>query len=272
MQHLVLTTLFVLIIQTTYGQSSSTQVGGRAGGIAYASACSKDEWSLFNNVAGLASIEQAVATSTYDAKPRLVGANRSALALALPTKLFVIGFGALRFGDDLYNEQLLSIGISNQLGLASLGATLNYLQYNAQGFGNKSILSVSAGGIASLSKSVAIGAYVLNINQPLLSELDGEKVPTTLSLGIGFTPTEKVQLSTELSKEIDHDTTFKTGMEYKANKKFFARTGFSLYPDNIFIGIGFAQSRLSLDYSYQYALKGLGESHQASLAYKWKKK
>lgn len=272
MQHIVFISLLTLVIQFACGQSVSTQIGGRAAGMAYTSACLKDEWSLFNNMAGLASIKQAVATSTYDAKPRLEGANRSALALAFPTKIVVVGVGALHFGDDLYNEQVLSLGLSNQLGLASLGLTLNYLQYSALGFGTKSMLTVSAGGIASLSENFTIGAYVNNINQPVLSELDGEKVPTTLSLGIGFNPTEKVQLSTEVSKEIDNDTTFKTGMEYKATKKFFARTGFSLYPNNIFFGVGFAQHKLSIDYAYEYALTGLGESHQASVAYKWRKK
>jgi hypothetical protein len=271
-QHLVFTTLFVLVTQLAYGQSTSVQIGGRAASIAYASACLQDEWSLFNNVAGQASLKHIIAASTYDAKPKLEGANRSAFVFAIPTNIGVVGAGALRFGDALYNEQLLSISFSNQLGLASLGATLNYLQYTAQGFGTKSVMTVSAGGIAALSNTVSIGAYVLNINQPLLSEIEGEKVPTRLSLGLGITPGDKVQLSSELSKEIDHEATFKTGMEYKATKKFHARTGFSLYPNNIFFGIGFIQSKLSIDYAYQYALTGLGDSHQASLAYKWKKK
>jgi hypothetical protein len=240
--------------------------------MAYASSCIQDEWSLFNNVAGLASLKQAIVTSAYDAKPRLEGANRSAVAIVFPTKIGVLGAGALHFGDKLYNEQLLLVGFSNQLGLASLGATINYIQYTALGFGTKTILTISAGGIAELSKSVSIGAYILNINQPLLSEIEDEKVPTRLSLGIGITPTEKVLLNTELSKEIDHNATFKTGMEYKATKKFSTRTGFSLYPNNIFFGIGFSQSKLSINYAYQYALTGLGESHQASLAYKWKER
>lgn len=272
MQHLVFTTLFVILAQLTNGQSSSIQIGGRAAGMAYTSACLQDEWSLFNNVAGFASLKQVVAASAYNVKPKLEGADRSAITFVFPTKIGVVGAGVLRFGDALYNEQLLAVGFSNQLGLASLGVTLNYLQYTAQGFGTKSVLTVSAGGIAALSKSVSIGAYVLNINQPLLSEIEGEKVPTRLNLGIGITPTEKVQFSSELSKEIDHEVTFKTGMEYKATKKFYTRTGFSLYPNNIFIGIGFIQNKLSIDYAYQYALTGLDESHQASVAYKWKRK
>lgn len=241
-------------------------------GMAYASACLQDELSLFNNVAGLASLKHPTSAVAYDVKPKLKGANRNAITIALPIKLGVVGVGALRFGDELYNEQIFSAGFSNQLGLASLGATLNYLQYNAQGFGTKSVLTLNAGGIATLSKIISIGAYVLNINQPLLSEIESEHVPTRLTLGVGITPTEKVQLSTELTKEVDQVATFKTGMEYQATKKFYTRTGFSLYPNNIFVGIGFMQSKLSIDYAYQYALTGLGDSHQASLAYKWKAK
>lgn len=272
MQHVVFSILFALVSQLSYSQSSPIQIGGRSAGMAYASSCLHDEWGLFNNVAGLSKLKQAIASSTYDAKPKLEGANRAALVFALPTKPGVVAVGAFRFGDVLYNEQLITVGFSNQLGLASLGVSINYLQYTAQGFGKKSVLTASAGGIAALSKSISIGAYIFNINQPSLSEIDNEKVPTRLNLGVGINPTEKVNLICELSKEIDHVTTFKTGIEYKASKKFVTRTGFSLYPNHLYCGIGFIQSKLSIDYAYQYAFVGIGDSHQATLSYKWKAK
>jgi hypothetical protein len=272
LRHLILITFFVTLLQQGKSQSTSTIIGGRAAGLAYASATLQDEWSIYNNVAGLASVTQTIVASSVEVKPKLQGANRSAFALTIPTSLGTLGAGAFRFGDELYHEQLVNIGFSNQLGIASLGASLNYIQYNAQGFGTIHLLTFSAGGIANLSKSVSIGASIHNINQPVLSEVDDEKVPTRLSFGLGITPTEKVKLCTELSKEVDQLATFKTGIEYKATKKFYWRTGFSLYPNQFFAGIGFAQSRLSIDYAYQYAFTGLGDSHQASLGYKWKGK
>ena len=38
-------------------QSSSTLIGGRAGGLAYSSSCLDDEWSIFNNIGGLAKLK-----------------------------------------------------------------------------------------------------------------------------------------------------------------------------------------------------------------------
>ncbi len=272
MQRIVLTLLFVFTIYIGNSQSVSTQIGSRAAGMAYASACLQDEWSLFNNVAGLAKVKQSIIATSHEARPALTGANRSALTAALAFKPGTVGLGVFHFGDDLYSENRLSLAFSNQLGLAALGMSVNYVQYNALGFGTHHILSISAGGIATLSKRLLLGAHIQNMSQASLSESDEALNPTLITLGLAFIPSDKVLLSAQLEKDLVHPSTFKTGLEYKASKKFTVRTGFSLYPNNLYTGIGFAQRRLLIDYAYQYAFAGLGSAHQASIGYKLKAK
>lgn len=238
----------------------------------YTAACLQDEWSLFNNVAGLANLKQSIIASSHEARPGLTGADRSALTAALALKRGTVGLGAFHFGDDLYSENRLSLAFSNQLGLAALGASVNYVQYNALGFGTHHLLSVSAGGIATLSKRVLLGAHIQNMSQASFSANNELLNPTLLSLGLAFIPSDKVLFSAEIEKDLAHTSTFKTGLEYKASKKFTARTGFSLYPNNLYAGVGFAQKRLLIDYAYQYAFAGLASAHQASLGYKLKAK
>jgi len=261
---LTVTWLFALCIAR--GQSVSTFMSARASGMGNAFSCLQDEWSVFNNIGGLTGIKKTTAAFSYDAQPSLKAANKMAAVLALPLKTGTAGFGIFKFGDDLYNEQVLSTGYSSKFGLASLGVKVNYIQYYAEGFGTKGVFSFSFGGIARLTSQLAIGAHITNVNQPKLSALENEHIPTLLNAGISFTPSEKIFITTEVEKDLDYKATWKTGLEYKAQKKICFRTGFNLYPAAGFFGVGFRPKKFTLDYAFRYQ-PTVGGGHQASIAY-----
>ncbi|HEX5168363.1 MAG TPA: hypothetical protein VFW11_04270 [Cyclobacteriaceae bacterium] len=262
--------LFVCAHYCSIGQSVSTLMGSRANALAYSSACLQDEWSLFNNVAGLSKVEQPSLSTAYDWQPSLPIGNRMAAGLCLPTKIGVAGIGFFRFGDALYNEQILSGGFANQFGLASIGAKINYIQYNAEGFGRKGVVTVSLGGIAELTPTLKVGAYIININQPVLSKDEKEKIPTTLVTGVAFTPTEKVMIAAQIEKDIEYQFAWKAALEYKPFKKASFRTGFNVHPGTAFFGMGFQSKKFRLDYALQYSVV-TGTGHQASIVYHFKK-
>ena len=262
---------YLLLLALTFcsiqlrAQSISTLMGARANGMGYASAAMVDGWSMFNNIAGLAKTESVSAAFTYDVRSALPGANRTAAVFALPTKLGIAGAGLFRFGDDLYSETMISAGFSNQLGLTSLGLKVNYIQYRAEGFGSKGVVTLSFGGIAEITPMLSVGAYITNINQPKISQ-DEDRVPTLLTAGIAFTPTDKLLLATELEKDLDHKPTWRTGIEYTFHKKFCARTGFNIQPNAAFFGLGFKTSKFRIDYALQNSTL-LNFGHQASVQY-----
>jgi hypothetical protein len=250
-------------------QSVSTQIGARPNGIGYASSTLFDTWGIFNNMAGTAKLENPIAACAYDLHPSLPGANRMAAVFALPLQVGVIGAGAYRFGDDLYNEHVLTAGFSNRFGLAALGAQLNYIQYRTEGFGSKGVWSINFGGIAEITPHLSVGAYVININQPSISKED--KLPTKLVAGIGFKPTEKVFLAAEIEKDLDYDPIWKMGLEYKFHPKFYGRTGYNINPNIAYFGLGFKAKKLVLDYALQHS-NAFNLSHQASVAYQFASK
>jgi hypothetical protein len=234
----------------------------------YASAALFDSWGLFNNPASTAKLENTGAGFTYDLHPMPSGANRTAAVISVPVPVGVITGGAYRFGDDLYNEHVISVGFASKFGLASLGMQANYIQYSAEGFGIKGVASINLGGIAELTPQLAIGAYIVNLNQP---EISGEeKLPTKLVAGLGFKPIEKLFIAAEIEKDLDLDPTWKMGLEYLFHKKFCARTGYNLQPNTGFFGLGFKTKKLTLDYAVQYTVS-LSFSHQASVAYSFAK-
>lgn len=260
--------LLVLSFASSFAQSVSTPIGARANGLGYTAAALFDGWGVFGNAAATAKTEHAAAAFTYDFHPALPGGNRTAAVINLPVKIGVANAGMYRFGDVLYNEQLISAGFSSKLGLAALGAQVNYIQYHAQGFGTKSVVSVNFGGIATLTPKLSVGAYIHNINQPEITS--EEKLPTRLVAGIAFHPVEKVLVATELEKDLEYDPVWRTGIEYLFHKKFCARTGYRFNPNTAFFGLGFKAKRLSIDYAIQHNVS-FNLSHQASVAYHFAK-
>lgn len=254
-----------------HAQSSSTLMGARAAGMAYASSALTDEWSVLNNVAGLAKVAALRAAFTYDARPSFKPFNKTAMVAALPLSFGVCGFGLYRFGDDLYSEQLLTAGFSRSVGLASLGVKVNYIQYRIKGLGSKGAISVSFGGIAELTPKLSVGAHIANLNQPLLNRDTGERLPTVLHAGITLKPADVVIISTELEKDMEYKPVWKTGIEYKVHKKFFFRTGFSIHPNTGCFGFAFKAEKIMIDYAYQFRPGG-GSRHQATVAYAFKKR
>ncbi len=258
--------IFMLWLSTALAQSTSTLIGARSGGVGYASACLDDEWSLFNNVGGLAKVDRVSTAFAYDAQPSFKPFNRMAAIVAVPVKFGVGGLGFFRFGDQLYREQIICLGFSNTFGLASLGVKVNYIQYNAQGFGTKGVFSISFGGIAKLTEKISIGAHIINLNQPDISSTEEEKLPTLLILGIGFQVTSQTLITTELEKDLRFPLRWKAGVEYQPFKKFIFRSGFHIEPNAAFFGFGFRPSKFKLDYAYQHSFT-VGSRHQATVGY-----
>lgn len=248
-------------------QSASTLFGARAAGMGNASGTLQDEWSFFNNIAGLSGTKNTMVSSSFEARASTPGANRLGALATLPFSFGVGGLGVFRFGDDVYSEQQISVGFANKIGKTSLGARLSYLQYRAMGFGTRGVLGLNIGGITQLTPQLSIGAWIQNINQPKLNFNDAEKAPVKLLASLAFKPADKFLLTTEIEKDILYQPLWKTGMEYWIHKKIATRMGFNVNPGAAFFGIGFHSWRIKVDYAWQ-SFTALGSSHQASASYR----
>lgn len=249
-------------------------MGARGAGLGYTSATLGDEWALFNNVGGLAKIQQTVAAFAYDRNASLPGGDRMAAVFTTPFKNGGAGLSLFRFGDELYSEQIIAAGYSNKFGIASLGLKLNYIQYSNSVTGTTHAFSVGFGGIASITPQLSVGAYITNINQPSLSKKDHEQLPTQLTAGISFRPNQNFLIAVEVMKDLDYSPVLKAGIEYadnkKTTKKISFRTGLNLHPNAIYFGVGYLMERLRIDYAVSYsALLSFGQ--QVSITYRLKK-
>ncbi|MBX2894685.1 MAG: hypothetical protein KF763_04540 [Cyclobacteriaceae bacterium] len=268
MNRLLLLLLSLGIVKIANTQSISTQMGARGLGMGNATHGLVYEWGLLNNVASIGLLTEASGAAAYHINSQLPHANRMAFAVNCPLKMGVVAASVFRFGDDLYNEQLISTGFANKFGNTSLGLKANYIQYQAQGFGTHTTMSIDLGGITQLTPVITIAASISNLTQSNLRVEDKKEIlPTRLTAGLTFRLSEKVIAATELEKEITHTTNWRTGLEYNLKEKFFARTGFNLNPTSGFFGLGARKKLLQVDYAVQ--LNSLtGASHQASVTYR----
>ena len=260
--------LFLLCItQLVNAQSASTLIGAKQAGMGYASSALSDEWVVFNNIGGLGNVESQSAAFAYEITPSLEGGNRIAAVFNSPLNWGTVGFGAFRFGDEIYSEHVLSAGVGNHFGITSLGAKVNYIQYRATGFGTRSAFSFDFGGITQLTPELSIGAYITNLTQSSLSTSDGNRLPTKLTVGLGIRPSEKVFITTEIEKDLDYKPTWRTGLEYVILKSLFFRTGYNFNPQSAFFGLGTKKKNLKIDYAIRFN-QPLGAIHQASASYR----
>lgn len=262
----------LLVTKISNGQSISTNMSAKALGMGNASSSLQDEWSVFNNPGGLGKIKESWTAFAFEASPALPGANRMAAVGLLSTRWGSSAMGIFRFGDNVYSEQLISLCYGNQIGNTSLGAKANYIQYRADAFGTRTAISMDFGGITQITPQITIGAYIINLTQSKLSTSEIERIPTRMVAGIGFHPSEKTTLITELEKDLDfQQPIWRMGMDYKIYKKISFRTGYNLHPSAAFFGIGYQKHLLKIDYAFRYS-HFTGFAHQSSVSYLLSKK
>ncbi|UOR03994.1 hypothetical protein MUN82_13675 [Hymenobacter aerilatus] len=247
--------------------------GARAAALGYTSTTLHDVWAVGNNAAGLGQLTRPEVGFYAENRFLLPSFNTAALAVALPLgevvenrpKNGVVGFEAQRFGGKLYAEQRLGAAYGYRGGQVSVGARLDVLQVSIEGLGSCRAMALSLGGQAEIvPKKLVFGAYLYNLNQARLARYQDERVPTVLRAGLGYQPTEKVLLTVETEKDVDHDADFRAGLEYQVLEVLQVRAGFAALSEQTTGGVGFRAGQLRIDYAAAWQT-ALGLSQYLSL-------
>jgi hypothetical protein len=270
---LLLSICFSILCLTLQAQSGGNTFGARSTGMANASVTMSDEWSGFNNIGALAGVDRQYAGFGYGNRFGLEGWNTIGASFVSPMSFGgVAGLGVWRFGDNLYNENRVSLGYSHKLYGVSLGLQANYFAVSIEGLGTKQMLILEFGGLVQLSDKLFMGMHIYNFNQAKLNDFEDERVPTTMRAGISYRPVEKLLVNIETEKNIDYDPSFRAGVSYELfAEKVFVRTGISTQPFKNYYGLSLKHKNFHFDYALSTHNK-LGTSHQLSLSYHLKAK
>jgi hypothetical protein len=254
--------IFLLPVTTIFAQGAADEsLGGHV-------AASRGEWSLWRNPAGLTHTGTSAIALGVRQFPAITLLSKSAL-IALTTRAGCFSTGMLAFGDEIYNEQTLSLGYAHSIGITSVGIRADALQLRIDGLGIRRTFGITIGASTFVGKRIIIGAVARNINLPQWTA--GEPLPVVLNAGLLFIPSENFLLIAEIEKNTDFNPTIKGAFEYSFAKKFFIRTGFNLHPHAAFGGLGFKLWRFGIDYALRWGYH-TGYAQQLSVSLKSTKK
>ncbi|RDV17061.1 hypothetical protein DXT99_00645 [Pontibacter diazotrophicus] len=245
-------------------------MGARAAALGNASVTLPGLWALHNNVAGIANMVQPEAGAYVHNRFGVRAFTTAALQAVYPTvKYGTYGLSISRFGDELYSQQAIGIGVAHKLGQFSLGAKADVWQIAVEGYGSRKALALSVGGQGEIIPNLYFGAYAYNLNQARLSSFEDERLATIMKAGLSYRPYQRLLLAIETEKNIDYEADFKAGVEYQVlQEKFILRTGFSTLTRKATFGAGFRARQLQVDYALgSTTLLGLG--HYLSISYQF---
>ncbi len=251
-------------------QSIDGGFGARSKALGDASTTITDTWAIFNNVGGISGVKKGSVGFGFNHYFDVDGFNSVAVGMVQPTRYGSIGVSALRFGDDLYNEQLYSMGFGNKIGFVRLGFRANYYQIHVAEYGTANGFLMDFGGIVELTPQWSFGASVSNFTASSLSDLDNAALPVVMKVGISYMPNEKVTLLADLVKDVEFDPEIRAGLEYWINHKLALRTGLNSHPFSGFAGFGLKLKQFEVDYavcSHQF----LGFNHQLSVNFQYQR-
>ncbi len=227
--------------------------------------------SLLSNPAGLAQAKSPKLFTGYRNHFNFDGLSSQFFGLIWPTSIVNMGLTVDHLGDDLYNQQSIGLTLANQLGITSLGIRANLSQVQFSGFGSKRIVEIDFGGIAEITKEFFVGASISNLNQASISKSEMEYRPTIMSFGISYRPTSKAYINLEATKDVDHETSYKAGVQYAVHKSLWIGMGIVTEPRINTFGLGFSYRKFEIDYA-MLIHPVLGSSHLMSVAYRIKNK
>lgn len=247
--------LVIFIASYSKAGNENWSLGARQAGMGFSGVTLTDVWSSSHNQAGLARLTVPSMGIYNENRFLLPSTALSAFTFALPTnESGVFALDISYFGYQKYNESKIGLAYAMMIGTHfSIGAKIDYLNTHfAEVYGNKGHVIAEFGFLAEPVEHLFIGGHIYNITRTKLASYDDERVPSILTVGIGYRFTEKLYMITEAEKKFDTKIIFKIGLDYKFMNNLFIRGGATTSPDEISFGLGYVLGKIKADVSFSY--------------------
>jgi len=262
--------LALAIPYITWGQTEPPAYGAKAISLGNAYVGVKgDFWSLYHNPAGIGGIQHPTAGLYFEKRYLLEEFNSGGLGFVYPfADRQAVGLQAQSFNVGTYNET--KVGLSYGIAIferLSVGAQVNYKSFSIESFGNANAVYVDVGLNLSITPELTMGVTAANVNRVKLEAQNlQEDLSTRLTAGLAYRPTDKVLFVADLQKEVDHELSFRGGIEYAINDILLARMGMSNEPLTWNAGFGLVFDAILLDAAVGFH-EQLGYTPYVSLSY-----
>lgn len=245
--------LLVFLLALSLNAQNGTPAAAGAKGLAMGNTGTTHTgiYALFSNPAGLADLDQVSVTVFGEQRFLLSELTILNAGFAMPTKSGNFGLQIQQFGFDKFTEQKIGLAYARALSSKiSLGAKLDFLNTRIPEYGSQATFTFELGLRSQISKTLALSAHVFSPLEVSVSE--DYDIPSVFSLGIAYKSSEKLWVTLEGEKDIDHPISVKAGIEYLVTENFYLRVGAATEPTLITFGIGYKKKNLSVDVASAY--------------------
>ncbi len=262
--------LFFGMARQSSAYTDPLSFGARAAALGHAFAGVDGEfWSLYHNPAGIAHVSDLAAGVYFEQRFLLSELNFGSAGLVVP--IFdkqAVGLQINSFGFSAYQENriALSYGIAAFENF-SVGARINYNLFSIEDLGDANAFFVDVGLMTRITPELTLGISATNVNRVRIkTQTLQEDLPTRVTAGLAYRPTQKVMLVADIQKEVDQEVSFRGGVEYSVLPSVIARVGVGNEPLTWAAGFGILFGPMAMDVSLAHTER-LGYTPTLSLSY-----
>ena len=226
------------------------RAGARQAAMGGASVSLADIWSLANNPAGIAALQNTSAGIAFQNRFFMKELSQRSGVVALPGKLGTFGLGFTQFGFQLYNENFIRLAYARNIHpnfRAGLGFNYIYVQAGNE-YPAQQAVAFELGVQQRINKQLSMGAYLFNPSRTGISENTSDPLPMVIRFGLGFHFTDQLYGLAEVEKQSDRKPDIRAGLEYQY-QQFFLRTGVAVNPAIFTFGMGMHLGSFNIDLS-----------------------
>lgn len=263
---------FALYLPTASAIDNLEGQGAQGIGLGQASISLQDLWSIVNNQAGIAFVDDISLGVSYEERFRMKEMGLKTVALIFPTnRIGNFGMSYTHFGDADYNETRLNIGYARKLGEHfAMGLAFDYLEMSVSGSAESGSTGTFTGELGIMGEPLEnlwLSAHIYNPFSIRINDYEfKERIPTLLRLGLLYNFTEQLFFVAEIEKDMDYDARVKAGISYTFLNKFIFRGGVATQPTEYSAGFGLLLQNFHVDlacYHHQY----LGYTPSIAISY-----
>ena len=219
------------------------------------------------NPASLSQLKNIKISANYS-KPFIINKfNSVSILSAIPLKnTFFIGSGIRTFSFAEYREIDASLLYSQQIAKSvSLGIQAHYYNVNISNFANYKTIYLDIGTVIDAKNGFFVGAFAKNVNNARIENNNLYPLPTILSLGIAYVPSEKARFNIDLEKSLQYPLNIKIGANYLPVKQFNIYVGGQTNPASVSLGVQLNIKTISCILSFGYYSNTIGITPYSSV-------
>ena len=213
-----------------------------------------DILSASQNITKLSSIQSfSIAASTSN-QLLIKEAQYSLITVGLPLLKNILAFDLSTYGFSLYRE--LRLGVAYSINLSpqfSLGLKFNYHQLIlGENLGNSSSFYPDIGSNYRFNEKLELAILFQNITLSKKNKNWQQVWPVVSTAGIKYEVNKLVHMYVESEIELEHDISFRYGIEYNFKTLLTLRAGISSRPATFSFGIGLVLKNFKVDLASSY--------------------